>query len=117
MKVAHPGPCPREDWPIPRSTAGPMNDPSGDCNRPHGRRAGRYCRSPLPLAGRGLGRGSPRAPPLYQLGMTMAELEREYIRQVLRRTGGNKAQAAEWLGISRLTLYRRLEEYGIPPEV
>jgi DNA-binding NtrC family response regulator len=49
--------------------------------------------------------------------LTLAELEREYTLEVLRRTGGNKLQAAEWLGISRHTLYRRLEEYGIPPEV
>jgi DNA-binding NtrC family response regulator len=49
--------------------------------------------------------------------LSLAELEREYILEVLRRTGNNKAQAAEWLGISRHTLYRRLEEYGIPPEV
>jgi DNA-binding NtrC family response regulator len=49
--------------------------------------------------------------------LTLAELEREYVLEVLRRTGNNKAQAAEWLGISRHTLYRRLEEYGIPPEV
>ncbi len=49
--------------------------------------------------------------------LRLAELERDYILEVLRRTGNNKAQAAEWLGISRPTLYRRLEEYGIPPEV
>jgi transcriptional regulator with PAS, ATPase and Fis domain len=50
-------------------------------------------------------------------GMTLAELEREYILEVLRRTRGNRARAAEILGVSRPTLYRRLEAYGIPPEV
>jgi DNA-binding NtrC family response regulator len=49
--------------------------------------------------------------------LTLAELEREYILEVLRRTGGNKAQAAEWLGISRHTLYPRLEGYGLEPNV
>jgi DNA-binding NtrC family response regulator len=49
--------------------------------------------------------------------LTLAEVEREYILEVLRRTGGNKVQAAEWLGIPRRTLYRRLEEYGIEPEM
>jgi DNA-binding NtrC family response regulator len=49
--------------------------------------------------------------------LTLGELEREYILEVLRRTGGNKLRAAERLGISRVTLYRRLEEYGMEPEV
>jgi transcriptional regulator with PAS, ATPase and Fis domain len=49
--------------------------------------------------------------------LTLAELEREYILEVLRRTRGNRARAAEILGVSRPTLYRRLEAYGIPPEV
>ncbi len=44
--------------------------------------------------------------------LTLEELEKEYILEVLRRTGGNKSRAAEWLGLPRRTLYRRLEEYG-----
>lgn len=43
---------------------------------------------------------------------TLAELEREYILEVLRRAEGNKTRAAEMLDIPRRTLYRRLEEYG-----
>jgi DNA-binding NtrC family response regulator len=43
--------------------------------------------------------------------MTMREVEREYILEVLRRTGGNKSRAAELLGLDRKTLYRRLDEY------
>jgi two-component system response regulator AtoC len=49
--------------------------------------------------------------------LTLAELEREYIFEVLRRTEGNKSRVAEWLGIPRRTLYRRLEEYRTMPEV
>ncbi|HEY7184372.1 MAG TPA: sigma-54 dependent transcriptional regulator, partial [Blastocatellia bacterium] len=43
--------------------------------------------------------------------MTLRELEREYILEVMRRTGGNKSRAAELLGLDRKTLYRRLDEY------
>jgi DNA-binding NtrC family response regulator len=44
--------------------------------------------------------------------LTLAELEKEYIFEMLRRTGGNKSRAAELLGIPRRTLYRRLDEYA-----
>jgi len=43
--------------------------------------------------------------------MTVAELEREYIFEILRETGGNKSRAAEILGLDRKTLYRKLDEY------
>ena len=45
-------------------------------------------------------------------GLTLAELERDYVFEVLRRAGGNKTRAAEILGIPRRTLYRRLDEYA-----
>lgn len=47
--------------------------------------------------------------------MTLEELEREYILQVLEEVKGNKQQAAERLGIDRKTLYRRLEQYQASP--
>lgn len=40
--------------------------------------------------------------------LTLEEVERAYIRQVLDSTGGNKKRAAELLGITRRTLYNRL---------
>ncbi len=43
--------------------------------------------------------------------LTLAELERLYILQILRETSGNKSKAAEVLGLDRKTLYRKLEEY------
>ena len=39
--------------------------------------------------------------------LTLRELEKLYIDQIMKRTGGNKVQAARILGIDRKTLYRR----------
>lgn len=39
--------------------------------------------------------------------MTLGELEDMYIREVLKKTGGKKEQAAKILGINRRTLYRK----------
>jgi len=43
--------------------------------------------------------------------LTLREVERDYILEVLRKTGGNKSRAAEQLGLDRKTLYRKLDEY------
>jgi two-component system response regulator AtoC len=43
---------------------------------------------------------------------TLAELEAEYIREVLAASGGNKSEAARVLGISRKNLYERLARSG-----
>lgn len=43
--------------------------------------------------------------------MTLRELEKEYILETLRLTGGNKSRAAELLGFDRRTLHRKLDEY------
>ncbi|MCM2356755.1 MAG: hypothetical protein NDI77_01265 [Geobacteraceae bacterium] len=40
-------------------------------------------------------------------------MEREHILRVYRQTGGNKSQTADLLGINRLTLRRKLKEFGI----
>jgi DNA-binding NtrC family response regulator len=45
-------------------------------------------------------------------GLTLDELEREYIKRVLAAESGNKTRAAQRLGLDRKTLYRKLEEYG-----
>ncbi len=43
-------------------------------------------------------------------GYTVDKLEKEYIRRVLIKVGGNKSRASEILGLDRKTLYRKLEE-------
>ncbi|MBZ0230798.1 MAG: sigma-54 dependent transcriptional regulator [Deltaproteobacteria bacterium] len=44
--------------------------------------------------------------------VSLAEVERRHIRQVMRAVGGNKTMAARILGIDRRSLYRRLGEPG-----
>jgi transcriptional regulator of acetoin/glycerol metabolism len=43
----------------------------------------------------------------------MAAIEREAILDALRDAGGNKQAAADRLGLSRSTLYRKLTAYSI----
>jgi DNA-binding NtrC family response regulator len=47
-----------------------------------------------------------------QRQLSLRDLEREYILEVMRQTGGNKSRAAEVLGLDRKTLYRKLAEFG-----
>ena len=45
--------------------------------------------------------------------LDLATLERSTIDLALRRTQGNRREAAKLLGISERTLYRKIDEYGI----
>jgi DNA-binding NtrC family response regulator len=49
-------------------------------------------------------------------GLTLDQLEREFIERVLDAEGGNKTRAALRLGLDRKTLYRKLEEYATAPK-
>lgn len=44
---------------------------------------------------------------------TLVDREREIVEEALRQTGGNVTRAAERLGISRRTLHRRINEWGL----
>lgn len=46
-------------------------------------------------------------------GLTLQELERDYIAKVMERTGGHQLRTARILGIDRRTLYRKLIKYGL----
>lgn len=61
----------------------------------------------LPSEIQSLENGSERLKGLRQ------ELERETILTALRKVGGNVAQAARSLGVSRVTLYRKIKEYHL----
>jgi DNA-binding NtrC family response regulator len=54
----------------------------------------------------------PEAPPEPQV-QPLSSLEREAIRGALRSTDGNRRRAADLLGISERTLYRKIKEYGL----
>ncbi len=50
------------------------------------------------------------------LGQVRADAERDHIVTVLKLTEGRRGQAAEILGISRKTLWKKLKAFGIAPE-
>ncbi len=56
-----------------------------------------------------------RAPALTAEGSagTLAEVERQAIANALARHGGNVSHAAKELGITRTSLYRRMEKHGL----
>lgn len=44
---------------------------------------------------------------------SLNEIERRYLLYVLEATGGNRSRAAEVIGVSRRTIYRMAERFGI----
>lgn len=52
---------------------------------------------------------------LFNNGMSLKDIEREYIRYVLTRVGNRKEAATKILGIDRKTLYRKEKLYGLRP--
>jgi DNA-binding NtrC family response regulator len=46
----------------------------------------------------------------------LVTIEREHVLAVLQREGGNKSRTATALGLTRRSLYRLLEKYGLTPD-
>ena len=49
----------------------------------------------------------------FHAGTSLPEIEKESIIKTMKKVNGNKAKAAELLGISRRSLYNKIAEYGI----
>jgi Fis family transcriptional regulator len=47
--------------------------------------------------------------------MFLAAMERPLLEAVLQRVDGNQSRAAQWLGIHRNTLRRKLVDLGLTP--
>jgi len=47
------------------------------------------------------------------VGKPLTEVERLFIAETLKLTGGNREEAAGMLGIGERTLYRKIKEFGL----
>jgi two-component system response regulator HydG len=69
---------------------------------------------PEELADPGASPGEPATASLTNLvGKPLGELERLFVAETLRVTGGNREEAAKMLGIGERTLYRKIKEYQL----
>ena len=50
---------------------------------------------------------------IQESGITLEEVEKKYIISVLEQTGWNISKAAEILGIDRVTIYNKINKYGV----
>jgi DNA-binding NtrC family response regulator len=65
---------------------------------------------PVPDAG-----GSAGAEPPPNALLSLEEIERRHVMRVLEATGGSREEASRILGISRRTLTRMVQRWGLPP--
>lgn len=67
----------------------------------------------ITASGSGSEAGSDSSASAHELGGTLVEAERQAMKNALAAEGGNLSRVALRLGISRPTLYRKLDQYGI----
>jgi transcriptional regulator with GAF, ATPase, and Fis domain len=67
----------------------------------------------LELRGPRRAAGPAPLPEIPEEGLSLEELERGLILQALEKARGNKSQAARLLGLTRRTLYSRMEKHGL----
>jgi DNA-binding NtrC family response regulator len=53
--------------------------------------------------------------PEWKPGLSLGEMERHLFAMTLESTGGNRARAAELLGVSLRTVRNKVREFGLPP--
>jgi len=51
--------------------------------------------------------------PVFPVGVTLDEMEKELMKNTLAYVGGNRGETAKILGIGERTLYRKLEKYDL----
>lgn len=51
--------------------------------------------------------------PVFPVGITLEEMEKELMKNTLAYAGGNRGETAKILGIGERTLYRKLEKYNL----
>ena len=63
------------------------------------------------------GKVPPPSPPRpeWKPGLSLGEMERQLFAMTLESTGGNRARAAELLGVSLRTVRNKVREFGLPP--
>jgi transcriptional regulator with PAS, ATPase and Fis domain len=69
--------------------------------------------SDLPASIQTEGAGQVRCFPLFHLGTVVAEAERRTLERALRQVQGNRNKAAQLVGLSRASFYRKLKAYGL----
>jgi DNA-binding NtrC family response regulator len=57
----------------------------------------------------------PLCSPEWKPGLSLGEMERQLFAMTLESTGGNRARAAELLGVSLRTVRNKVREFGLPP--
>jgi len=53
-------------------------------------------------------------PPVWKPGLSLGEMERQLFAMTLESTGGNRARAAQLLGVSLRTVRNKVREFGLP---